>query len=210
MCGYVHGQPECSKGFSCINQICVCPTTHTVTNGVCSSNTNDPLIQCDEACEPPKKCLSNRCVCPDGVSCASAQVSRRRRRGVVEQSMVCWPGASQCSAGNGVCIDNLCHCTHGFVEVNGVCAPEIVRISENCDPSGISPRCPENAICKDGLCQCATPGGCDRETFMVGPRFMDGRCTMDKECPDGQCIAGRCQCNDGFALQVLLQISGFN
>ncbi|EYB99504.1 hypothetical protein Y032_0122g1086 [Ancylostoma ceylanicum] len=201
-CGYVHGHPECSKGFSCINQICVCPTTHTITNGFCSSNTTDhPLTQCDEACEPPRKCLNNRCVCPDGVSCASAEVSRRRRRGVVEQSMVCWPGASQCSAGNGVCIDNVCHCTHGFVEVNGVCAPEIVRIGENCDPNGISPRCPENAVCKDGICQCATPGGCDRDTFMAGSRLMDGRCTMDRECPDGQCVAGRCQCNDGFALQ---------
>ncbi|KAK6759710.1 hypothetical protein RB195_021339 [Necator americanus] len=200
-CGYLNGLPECSKGFSCIDQICVCPTTHTITNGFCSSNTIDPLTQCDEACEPPKQCQNNRCVCPDGVMCAKTEISRRYRRGVVEQSMVCWPGASRCSAGNGICIDNVCHCVHGFVEVDGVCAPEVVRINEKCDPNGISPRCPGNTVCKDGICQCTTPDECDRDSFMVGSRSMDGRCVADRECQDGRCIAGRCQCNAGFTLQ---------
>ncbi|KAJ1366276.1 hypothetical protein KIN20_026892 [Parelaphostrongylus tenuis] len=127
----------------------------------------------------------------------------RGRRHIIEKSMVCWPGAAQCSAGNGVCVDNVCHCINGFVEADGACAPEIVRLNEKCDPNHISPRCVDNAACINNICTCTVAGGCNTKPFVVAPRFSDSGCQMDKQCPGGRCIAGRCQCNDGFTLQVI-------
>ncbi|VDO34537.1 unnamed protein product, partial [Heligmosomoides polygyrus] len=205
-CGYHDGYPKCSNGFVCTNQVCRCPSLNSSDGETCSSNTTLQHVTpfCGQACEAPRLCVNNQCVCVDGVSCPTLNVSRRRRRRA-EQSMVCWPGAAQCSAGNGVCIENVCHCINGFVEADGVCAPEVVGFNDKCDPNNVSPRCAENSICSNGICVCATHDGCDRVTAMSGPRFDDGRCTSDAQCQDGRCSAGRCQCGNGFTLQVLNQ-----
>ncbi|KAE9412779.1 hypothetical protein Angca_006280, partial [Angiostrongylus cantonensis] len=208
-CGLLNDYPQCSNGFLCINKLCLCPDTYSINNGICSNNQPDQeLTLCEEACQPPRSCINNRCECVN-ISCLPLKTSRSRHRGrrhIVEKSMVCWPGAAQCSAGNGVCVDNVCHCINGFVERDGACAPEIVPLNEKCDPNHISPRCADNAVCTNNICTCAIPGGCTGEQFVMGPRFSDGRCQTDRQCPDGRCIAGRCQCNDGFTLQVITQL----
>ncbi|KAK6028682.1 EGF-like domain protein [Ostertagia ostertagi] len=209
-CGYLDGvHQNCSKGFVCTNHVCLCPPPYSVIDDVCTNSSTPQSMSspCDPACQPPQLCVNNRCECADGVSCVIADVSRRRRKRNVEQSMVCWPGAAQCSAGNGVCIDNVCHCINGYVEADGVCAPEFVRINEKCDPNNVSPRCMENAICTNGVCVCAVPGGCDRENLHTGPRYSDGRCTTDRQCQNGRCVAGRCHCNEGFILQSGICVS---
>ncbi|VDL73125.1 unnamed protein product [Nippostrongylus brasiliensis] len=200
-CEVLGGLPKCANDYFCINNVCLCLFPHYLHDGFCSINTtHTPLVTtCEPACEPPRICQNNRCICVDGVACAVSDVSRRRRRHV-DQSMVCWPGAAQCSAGNGVCIDNVCLCINGYVEVDGVCTPETAQLNEKCDLNKATPRCVEGTICVNGFCKCAESGGCG-ERLVTGPRLTDGRCSSDRQCFDGRCVAGRCQCNDGFSLQ---------
>ncbi|KJH41784.1 EGF-like domain protein [Dictyocaulus viviparus] len=207
-CGTHNDYPQCSNGFLCINNFCVCPSPYSINNDSCSTNqTNQVLSSCDEACRPPRSCLNNRCVCVED-TCMNYErsLSHNRSRRHIEKSMVCWPGATQCSAGNGVCIDNVCHCINGFVQTDGVCAPEVAALNEKCDPNHISPRCTDNAICINNICTCVVPGGCTGD-FVIGHRFSVGRCQTDRQCSNGRCIAGKCQCNDGFTLQTGICVS---
>lgn len=199
--------PACSGGAVCVSGFCVCPPRMIAVNGNCASEHEQLLTACahDTDCPSPLACSNGECHLP------SLQFRHLTRRSTAKyspkSSMICWPGSESCADDRGICINNICHCMHGYIEKAGECREDVVPLGTYCEIRSPGPRCAEDAICLNGICRCKVPGGCTEETRRKNKkrrRFPEENCDeRHDQCENGAvCRDGVCRCPEGSQLMV--------
>lgn len=141
-------------------------------------------------CRLPLVNINGKCRCL-GDGCFAQK--ERAKRAPIEKSMSCWPGADRCSGGDGVCLEGVCHCLNGMIEVGGQCRTEYQEIGERCDQSSETSKCRPDAICVNQICECRIPGGC--QEISTVPIVINRPCERNEHCESGEeCVENICRC----------------
>ncbi|VDK61667.1 unnamed protein product [Onchocerca ochengi] len=190
---------QCMGGFRCVNNICVCPSSMMIRNGLCRQRKVAPMQSCStgQVCLGGSFCHAGICICPAGY---------------IEMNEECVllatvPPSSTCNStvecgGGSICIADICECPDFKEPVNGICEVlPAVSLGDSC-PTG-NERCSGGSTCLFGICECP---------FGTVPK--SGECISERKVPVGSrckstqtclglatCIDGICQCPMGMVLQ---------
>ncbi|VDO24176.1 unnamed protein product [Onchocerca flexuosa] len=190
---------QCMGGFRCVKNICVCPSSMMIRNGLCRQRKVAPMQSCNygQVCLGGSFCHAGICVCPAGFIKMNEECVLRA---TVPPSSTC-NSAVRCGGGS-ICIADICECPDFKEPVNGICEMSpAVLLGDSC-PTG-NERCLGGSSCLFGICECP---------FGTVPKY--GECISERKVPVGSrckstqtclglatCIEGICQCPDGMILQ---------
>uniref|UniRef100_A0A0R3S2T1 EB domain-containing protein n=1 Tax=Elaeophora elaphi TaxID=1147741 RepID=A0A0R3S2T1_9BILA len=190
---------ECVGGFRCVNNICVCPSSMMIREGLCRQKEVGPMESCDsgEVCLGGSSCLAGICKCPLGSMKSNEECVPHV---VVPPSSTC-NSTIQCSGGSS-CIANICQCPNFQQSVNGICKlPPAVPVGSACTTG--TERCLGGSKCLFGICECpfgtvAKSGECVLEQKVL----IESPCDSNQVCLGiANCIDGICQCPFGMAMR---------
>ncbi len=181
----VAGQGCCDEGsVACGGSCCNTAEHYCTAEGQCECKPGtEPCSELPGGCCPTGQCNAAFTCCPDGTSpCGSTCCDRATETCDAAGSCVCQPGLIECS---GECIEAQCCGTdispcvaRGFNAdcvacSSGTCA--WVNTWQKCRTTGTA----FDGWCNGGLCLACIPYG-------------STGCTMDSQCCNGSCLAGRC------------------
>ncbi len=172
-------EPACFDGQgTCVNGLCRCGSGFT---GIACENDIDECREGRHGCEHDcqNKHGGYECVCREGF-----EVSRY-------DPMRCEPKRCrpECIAGQGTCQNGVCVCREGFT--GGACEEDV----DECYTGRHG--CEHICINKRGSFECACYEGYE-------PSFYDNKRCEPKRCiphcfpGQGECVNGKCVCNEGF------------
>ncbi|OZC05282.1 EB module [Onchocerca flexuosa] len=109
---------QCMGGFRCVKNICVCPSSMMIRNGLCRQRKVAPMQSCNygQVCLGGSFCHAGICVCPAGFIKMNEECVLRA---TVPPSSTC-NSAVRCGGGS-ICIADICECPDFKEPVNGIC-----------------------------------------------------------------------------------------
>ncbi|CAG9540104.1 unnamed protein product [Cercopithifilaria johnstoni] len=190
---------DCMGEFRCVNNICVCPSSMMIKEGLCRQKEARAMESCanGEICLGGSFCLDGICVCPAGNINLNEECVPSA---TVPPNSLC-NSTAQCSGGS-TCTANICQCPNFQQSVNGICELlPAVSMGNDC-PTG-NERCLGDSNCLFGKCECP-----------LGTVRKSSKCILKQKVPIGSpcnstqiclgmanCIDGICQCPIGMVLQ---------